>query len=74
MDDKEESPSSPEIGKASNGSNVEGAKSKKDKYSTLLVGDSTKEGGCTRAEEKEWGCDIEVTYHTGLSELSEKLL
>ena len=74
LDDEEENPSSPERGEASNGGNVEGAQSKKDKYRALLLGDSTKEADVRGQKKKKGDVDMEVTFHTGLSELSEKLL
>lgn len=72
-DDEDESPSSPERGDASNGGNAEGAKSKKDKYRSLLLGDSV-EAELPGQKKKKGDVDMEVTFHTGLSELSEKLM
>ncbi|XP_024401095.1 pre-rRNA-processing protein esf1 [Physcomitrium patens] len=71
--DEGESPSSPERGTASNDA-YSGATSKKDKYRSLLLGDSTEEVEPHGQKKKKGDVDMEVTFHTGLSELSEKLL
>lgn len=73
-EDEDESPSSPERGDASSGVNVEGAKSKKDKYRSLLLGDSTEEVERPGQKKKKGDVDMEVTFHTGLTELSDKLM
>jgi hypothetical protein len=71
-DDEDESPSSPERGDG----NAEGAKLGKDKYRSLLLGGgSTEEAALLPVQRKTKGdVDMEVTFHTGLSELSEKLM
>lgn len=49
------------------------AKNARDKYRSLLLGDSTEEATDGRKKGKG-DVDMEVTFHTGLSELSDKLL